>query len=238
MIGSHNTFTYYDCLYDEMSVSSIIKAKFYNSKLIKKFWKCQDVNADEQHDTYNIRFFDIRMRFDIDISNTSIYICHGKADVMKWDNSQMFLEFIKAIEEEFPDVKFRIVLERYCDNVNHLERFEDLIYDVKKIDKTNALVFAIVKKPWTVVYAKENYEIIDKCCHLFMWDTEQSVWKNIKERLKNIKETFKNWCIKAYAENNNEPPTTEMINDPCKIYLYDYVDVYKPIILKSKQLSM
>ena len=106
------------------------------------------------------------------------------------------------------NAKIRIVLESGDDKFFRLEinkvlpTFKDIITQV------------VIKKDWVVLY--EDWKGISIKWYTFqMWNSDWSLFKNIKNFLSNT--------IKSWAAEHNPAITKEMIDDDTTLYFMDYV---------------
>lgn len=94
MIGSHDSYTFHKatkCL--------------YNKSLIRRTWKAQNMNLDEQY-AHDVRMFDIRVCRD----GNKWRVCHGAAEFNEtFANIQSICNFF---DTRFPEAIYRIWLEK------------------------------------------------------------------------------------------------------------------------------
>ena len=189
MIGSHDSYTY---------LSSV---NGYNK--FAKYWRCQTKSIQEQLDC-GVRFFDIRVKEETKKNKIVWRTCHGAAELDKvFSSLTSMCTYFKNI-----NAKIRIVLESGDDKffrseINKvLPTFRDIITQV------------VIKKDWVVLY--EDWKGISIKWYTFqMWNSDWSLFKNIKNFLSNT--------IKSWAAEHSPAITKEMIDDDTTLYFMDYV---------------
>lgn len=103
ILGSHNSWSY-------------LTPKKWWMKLIKFTGKCQDVNVRDQFDIYNVRFYDLRIRFDF----VTPIVCHG---AVVYDISfNELLDDLNWLNNKREKVYIRITLDTRGSNVDKEEQ--------------------------------------------------------------------------------------------------------------------
>ena len=153
MIASHNTFSYLQPRY-----------KIFN--LFKGFWRCQDLNINEQISS-GVEYLDVRVRYTFDCK---VRLCHGFVDFGKeYDSLAELVE--DCIYNNIPKTKskkkkihYRLILER--GNRFSFESDTDEIIEnqVKDYPPNTILDWVVIKKGWKTYY--QNFgklTIVDVC---------------------------------------------------------------------------
>lgn len=183
MIASHDSFTFLPAVNRTLNRFS-------------KWWRCQNTTITQQY-TDGVRFFDVRVFRDKGWWRA----VHGKANLDKrWISLKgVFNEF-----KDYPGVKLRLILEKGGKSDQELFKSQLDKY------KTDQLVCAYIKQPWTRIFYDNKYIIRE-------YNFEDWSFSNI---LKNI---FGGSPIRDWAKRHNPKITHEMIIDPTTIYMMDYV---------------
>lgn len=197
MLGSHNTFTYLPP-----------KNPIYN--LFRALWRCQTKSIEEQYKS-GTRFFDLRLIWSK--KKECWEVGHGLVKVK--GISFKSCDEIKDYMSNFPETKYRVILER--GSREDKARFKEEFLLLK--DSDSSLVDVIVKDPWVVLYRSPQYPktVKDFCVRLFGWNVNRSFWYNIKNG--NFKPSM---TIKKWAKSHNPEINEELINSEV-LYFMDYV---------------
>ena len=152
MIASHNTFSYLQP-----------RHKIFN--LFKGFWRCQDLNINEQISS-GVEYLDVRVRY---TSEGMVRLCHGLVDYGKeYDSLEELVEDL--IYKNIPTTKlkkkkihYRLILER--GNRFSFESDTDEIVENQIKDNSKAVLdWVVIKKGWKIYY--QNFgklTIVDVC---------------------------------------------------------------------------
>lgn len=192
MLATHNSCTF-----------KVATNKLY--ELFHCIWRCQDKSLTEQYRS-GVRFFDIR----IYRKKNSWGFCHGKVNL--YNGISDLFALYQVIRLQYPDAKYRIVLEKYKDN-SEIELFKEEIEKYLELFK-DRVYQCIIKPGWIVVWNnnKMNYNIVDNSWVPFTSDKpwyKQLSWK--------IFSTPKKW-----AKKHNHITQEEMDNEST-IYFYDFI---------------
>lgn len=203
MIATHDSYTYQ-------------KPKNILLNLFSIFWKCQKKDIKEQYEL-GARVFDIRVcKNNKDIWGTAHGIAHFK------QSFNTLLDICKYFKENFKGSIIRIYLEDDVQDNNNLK--EEFLQEADEAySKYEDIIWEIgTHHPWVTYYRNKNFhpEIKEYYCHLFNWNTDQS----IKYNLKNF--DWSSWCLPLYAKKHNPIITPEMINDHNVMYIIDYIGIY------------
>ena len=196
MITSHNSFTY-------------LKPKNKLLNLISFWWKCQNLNIEEQY-KLGVRIFDIRIyRY-----NDWWGVSHGYAKFDFYFNT--ISDIYEYFNSKYPNSILRIILE---DKEDHSGIFVNEAYEAysKYADMTWEIG---THHPWRIYYRNHFFTINEYYCHPLKWNTDRSFLYNIKHL--NLSHLF----IKNYAKKHNIPITNKLINDK-EMYIFDYIGLHK-----------
>lgn len=187
MIGTHNSYTF-------------LPAKKHWLEWFSFLWRTQ-VKSIEQQREVGVAYFDIRVRYDKDISMWRV--CHGIVDFNRVFGS------LESIAGAFSDKKIRLILERGDKDDESLFTSEVKVL----IDNYSGLSFSCIKKGWKVLYNKDP--------HIFdytytPWLSGVSFWDNIKRF--NFFSTIKRW-----AKKHNPVINDILKKDSTNVYFMDYV---------------
>ena len=190
MIGSHNTYTYLKSDTD-----------IYNHNT--RFWRCQDCNISKQYQM-GVRYFDIRVfrtknKYGKDVWQAA----HGLVNLEKqWLSIKSICNMFK---NTYKNSKFRLVLEKGDEEDEKIFKEETL----ENVDNCPSLISVIIKKPWTVLYNREN---------LIFHDYSYEEWK-----FTDIIQNLTNFPIKENAAKVNPTITKEMLESSNEVWFMDYV---------------
>lgn len=155
--------------------------------------KCQDVDIETQYEDYNVRCFDLRVRFE----GSTIFIAHGMTE---YDMAEEVLFNILAYLNKKGDCAVRVLLEcrtKKPDNAQ-LESFTNFCYFVERY--FDAIKFWCGRSlyDWTIVYdfkykpsCEEKYSSVCKPKWVDDW------WPRLYAKRKN-KEILKEGTDKDY----------------------------------------
>ena len=202
MLASHDSFTYQ-------------KSKNILLNLFSIFWKCQKKDINEQY-KLGVRIFDIRVYRSKDKWGTA----HGC--VCFNQSFKTISSICKYFNDNFEGSIIRIYLE---DNVKNNNKLRDLFLQEadEAFSKYKDMLWEIgTHFPWITYYRNKDFhpEIKEYYCHLFNWNTDQSIKYNIEHFDKS------SWSIPLYAKKHNPNITQEMIEDPNIMYMMDYIGIY------------
>jgi hypothetical protein len=186
-IGSHDSMTYLPC-------------KKWFLKPFKFMARCQSVSIQEQYDKYEVRMFDLRIKF----HENEPYFAHGEMmfkgnvyDVLKWINTK-------------ENLHVRIILEENFDNHNDddEELFMQFCENIENIYKNIRFFGGNRKYDWEVIYKFKNEDPT--------LDDKYSSTTGTK---------LDDWCPYFYAKINNKSLYAN--RDKCtKDYLFmDFVNI-------------
>jgi len=202
MICTHDSYTYQ-------------KPKNIFMNLIQFWWRCQKKTIQEQYDL-GTRVFDVRVYRNHDKWGTA----HGFAHFdISFDTISHVCQYFQS---NFNNSIIRIFLE---DNVNKNEILKKLFLTESEeaFNKYENILWEIgTHHPWLAYYRNKNFhpQIKEYYCHLFNWNTDQS----IKENLKHIDLT--SISLPLYSKKHNIEITQEMIDDQNTMYIFDYIGIY------------
>lgn len=202
MIGTHDSYTY----------QKPINFLLY---LIRPWWKCQDYDIKTQYEM-GVRVFDVRIYRNKDKWGTGHGFVHFK------ESFNTISEICEYFKTNYPDAFIRIFLE---DNVRGKFDLQELFLNEAKtaFNKYKNMLWEIgTHFPWKTYYKNKNFnpQLKEYACHLFNWNTDQS----IKYNLKNL--DWSSWLISKWAKKHNIEVTQEMIDDPKVMYFFDYFGTY------------
>ena len=190
IIGSHNSWSY------KTPINGILM------KIFAFMGKCQRKDIIEQYENYNVRCFDLRIRFKEGIP----YIVHNNIVYCTFENIQDDLKFLNKKK----DVSIRIIHDVRTKS-NHTEENIELFRDLCK-------------------NLKKKYKGLNFWCgrNLYDWqfDFEFGTEPNCIEKYSSVcpPKYIDDWIPILYAKIMNKSNIKKYENEDC-ILLIDYIDI-------------
>lgn len=139
---------------------------------------------------------------------TNLVKTYGKQHMvwLIWRNNGCLLsQFVICSKIHIKNSKFRLVLEKGDEEDEKIFKEEAL----KNVDTCPSLITVIIKKPWTVLYNRENLKFHD-------YSYEEWEFTDIIQNLTNFP-------IKENAHKINPTITKEMLESTTEVWFMDYI---------------
>ena len=210
MIGSHDSYTFHKAT-----------KGIYNKSLVRRTWKAQNMNLDEQYE-HGVRMFDIRVCRD----GNRWKVCHGAAEFNEtFATIQTICRFFSS---RYPGAIYRIWLEKGSKGVEKRFIAESISKDCTLCDIYPNLWRVGIKsyKEWTNGICNNNDSLYNRG-YLFAKDAP---WSGNRHELHGTM-SFKNY-FKGSLESQAKKYNRKIMNTVPKeqlygkehLYLIDFID--------------